>query len=213
MAISETARNNHDELFPGHVSTLAATDPELIGYFDNFAFDEVLSASNLDTRTRLMIQLASMIACQAVREYRAMLGAALNVGVTSRRSQRERLSNCPLRRHGKGLRFHPRHQRCAHRTRNPVATRRPIDNNTEDSLRQGARRAESDRRNRTGGPDVRRRAGRRTPPPAALVGELFRRPPQHGPASICARASCSRSPCSSRPAAANPRPKDMSLRT
>jgi hypothetical protein len=26
MAISETARKNHDELFPGHVSTLADTD-------------------------------------------------------------------------------------------------------------------------------------------------------------------------------------------
>ncbi len=29
-----------------------------------------------------MVQLASIIACQAVREYRIMLGAALNVGVT-----------------------------------------------------------------------------------------------------------------------------------
>jgi 4-carboxymuconolactone decarboxylase len=29
-------------LFPGHVSTLKQTDPELIEYFDNFAFDEVL---------------------------------------------------------------------------------------------------------------------------------------------------------------------------
>ena len=30
MAPSERARKNHDELFPGHVSTLAVTDPELI---------------------------------------------------------------------------------------------------------------------------------------------------------------------------------------
>ena len=29
-----------------------------------------------------MVQLASMIACQALREYRVMLGAALTVGVT-----------------------------------------------------------------------------------------------------------------------------------
>jgi len=36
MAISDTARKNHDELFPGHVSTLAVTDPELIEHFDNF---------------------------------------------------------------------------------------------------------------------------------------------------------------------------------
>jgi 4-carboxymuconolactone decarboxylase len=82
MDISEAARRNHDELFPGHVSTLARTDPELIEYFDNFAFDEVLRHGTLAARTRLMVQLASTIACQAVSEYRVMLGAALNVGVT-----------------------------------------------------------------------------------------------------------------------------------
>src|SRR5215212_5348291 len=82
MAISEAARRNHDELFPGHVSTLARTDPELIEYFDNFAFDEVLRHGSLDARTRLMVQLASMIACQAVSEYRVMLGTALTAGVT-----------------------------------------------------------------------------------------------------------------------------------
>jgi 4-carboxymuconolactone decarboxylase len=79
---TENAIRNHDELFPGHVSTLATTDPELVEYFDNFAFDEVLAQSSLDSRIRLMVQLAAMIAAQAVGEYRAMLGAALNVGVT-----------------------------------------------------------------------------------------------------------------------------------
>src|SRR5271157_1923784 len=82
MAPNQTAQKNHDELFPGHVSTLAVTDPELIEIFDNFAFDEVLRHGTLDIRTRLMVQLAAIIACQAVGEYRAMLGAALNVGVT-----------------------------------------------------------------------------------------------------------------------------------
>jgi len=82
MPPNAQAQRNHDELFPGHVSTLAVTDPELIEYFDNFAFDEVLHYGNLDTRTRLMVQLASLIACQALSEYRVMLGAALTVGVT-----------------------------------------------------------------------------------------------------------------------------------
>ncbi len=82
MASNERAKKNHDELFPGHVSTLAVTDPELIETFDNFAFDEVLRQGNLNARTRLMVQLASMIASQSLREYRVMLGAALNVGVT-----------------------------------------------------------------------------------------------------------------------------------
>ena len=82
MTISDAAQHNHDELFPGHVSTLKITDPELIEVFDNFAFDEVLRYGDLDTRTRLMVQLAAIIACQALDEYRAMLGAALTVGVT-----------------------------------------------------------------------------------------------------------------------------------
>src|SRR5271165_4865705 len=82
MAISETAQKNHDELFPGHVSTLKVTDPELIEVFDNFAFDEVLAHSSLDTRTRLMVQLAALIGGQSLSEYRIMLGAALTAGVT-----------------------------------------------------------------------------------------------------------------------------------
>jgi len=58
MAPNPTAQKNHEQLFPGHVSTLASTDPELIEYFDNFAFDEVLRDGKLDARARLMAQLA-----------------------------------------------------------------------------------------------------------------------------------------------------------
>jgi len=82
MAISETAHKNHDELFPGHVSILKVTDPELIEVFDNFAFDETLRHTRLDSRTRLMVQLAALIGSQALREYRVMLSAALANGVT-----------------------------------------------------------------------------------------------------------------------------------
>jgi alkylhydroperoxidase/carboxymuconolactone decarboxylase family protein YurZ len=81
MAPNPTAQKNHEQLFPGCVPTLAATDPELNEYFDNFAFDEVLRDGKLDARARLMAQLASLIACQALSEYRLMVGAALNVGV------------------------------------------------------------------------------------------------------------------------------------
>jgi len=82
MSISETAMKNHEELFPNRKSKLIETDPELIEVFDNFAFDEVLDYGNLDARTRLMVILASMIACQALGEYKVMLVGALNVGVT-----------------------------------------------------------------------------------------------------------------------------------
>ena len=82
MPISPTAQQNHDRLFPGHVSTLAQSDPELVEVFDNFAFDEVLRHGDLDPRIRLMTQLAALIAAGAVGEFRVMLGAAFTVGVT-----------------------------------------------------------------------------------------------------------------------------------
>ena len=80
--LTEAAIRNHKELFPNHQSTLQITDPELIEVFDNFAFDEVIGHGNLDTRTRVMMILGSTIASQALSEYKVMLGAALNIGVT-----------------------------------------------------------------------------------------------------------------------------------
>ena len=82
MSLREDAQRNHERLFPNHNSTLEVTDPELIEIFDNWAFGELLEDTPLDARTRLMVQLAAIIACHAVSEYRVMLGGALNVGVT-----------------------------------------------------------------------------------------------------------------------------------
>jgi len=81
MPPNATAQRNHERLFPGHVSTLVVSDPELIESFDNLAFDEVLRGSQLDERTRLLAQLAAIVALGAVGEFRVMLGAALTVGV------------------------------------------------------------------------------------------------------------------------------------
>lgn len=82
MPANPTAQKNHDDLFPGLESTLAITDPEFISYFDDFAFDEVLDHGSLEPRLRLMTQLASTIASQALTEFRVLLGAALTVGVS-----------------------------------------------------------------------------------------------------------------------------------
>ncbi|MDK2825893.1 MAG: 4-carboxymuconolactone decarboxylase [Methanolobus sp.] len=82
MSISETAKKNCEELFPDHRSDLNVTDPELMEVFDNFAFDEVIGYGNLDTKTRMMVILSSMIASQTLSEYKVMLEGALNVGVT-----------------------------------------------------------------------------------------------------------------------------------
>jgi hypothetical protein len=67
MAISAAAKSNHDQLFGDRVSALGQSDPELIEYFGNFAFDEVHADAarldeTLDLRTRLMVQLAAILA-------------------------------------------------------------------------------------------------------------------------------------------------------
>jgi 4-carboxymuconolactone decarboxylase len=80
--ITDAAHRNHEELFPSYRSTLKVTDPELIAIFDNFAFDEVLAQGTLDTKTRVMLMLASTIGSNALSEYELMVAAALNVGVT-----------------------------------------------------------------------------------------------------------------------------------
>jgi len=82
MNISETAQKNHDELWPDYKSKAKQTDPELIEVFDNFAFDEVISQSKIDTKTRVMAIMASTIASQALTEYKMFVNAALNIGIT-----------------------------------------------------------------------------------------------------------------------------------
>ena len=80
--LTKAAIKNHEELWPGYQSKAAITDPELIQVFDNFAFDDVISYGNLDTKTRVMMILGSTIASQAQSEYKIMVNAALNVGVS-----------------------------------------------------------------------------------------------------------------------------------
>lgn len=82
MSITEHAKNYHEKMFPGMVSSLAQTDPEFIELFDNFTFDEVVSSDDLDDRTRMLAILATLLGCQGVEEYEKMLPAALNLGVT-----------------------------------------------------------------------------------------------------------------------------------
>lgn len=83
MAITENARNYHERMFPGYRSALAQTDPEFMERFDNFAFDEVINQVDLDDRTRMMSILATLLGCQGIDEFRVMVPAALNLGVTA----------------------------------------------------------------------------------------------------------------------------------
>lgn len=58
---------------------LKITDPEYIERFNHFAFDEVVNADeSLDTKTRYMAILATLIGCQGIDAYKEMLGKALD---------------------------------------------------------------------------------------------------------------------------------------
>lgn len=82
MAVTEKAKEYHEKMFPGYVSKFPETDPEFIERFDNFAFDEVVNSDDLNGRTRMTAILATLIGCQGIDEFRAMVPAALNFGVT-----------------------------------------------------------------------------------------------------------------------------------
>lgn len=80
--LSKDAIKNHEAWFPGYVSKVNETDPELIEIFDNFAFDEIINHGKIDKQTRIMVIMASTIAQNTVSEYRMMLKAALANGIT-----------------------------------------------------------------------------------------------------------------------------------
>ena len=82
MSISEFAKQYQEKMFPGYTSPLSESDPEFITLFDNFAFDEVVNQDDLDDKSRFMAILAALLGCQGLDEFRAMLPAALNFGLT-----------------------------------------------------------------------------------------------------------------------------------
>lgn len=80
--MTEFSEKYLEKLFSGQVSDLRETDPEFMERFENFAFDEVVRQDDLDDRTRFMAILSALLGCQGTDEFRVMLPAALNVGVT-----------------------------------------------------------------------------------------------------------------------------------
>lgn len=82
MSISENAKRYHERMFPNYESKLLKTDPEFIELFDNFAFDEVVNQDDLDDHTRMLAILATLLGCQGIDEFKSMLIAAYQFGVT-----------------------------------------------------------------------------------------------------------------------------------
>lgn len=82
MKRTDNAKAYRERLLGDRVSSLAATDPEYIERFENFAFDEVIHQGNLDERTRMMAILAALLGCQGIDAFEGMVEGALNLGVT-----------------------------------------------------------------------------------------------------------------------------------
>ena len=79
----DTAERKSGTWSPDGERPLAQTDPELAGIFDDFAFGETMSYGDLDTKTRIMVTMASSVAQNAVGQYRELLRAAWTVGMTA----------------------------------------------------------------------------------------------------------------------------------
>lgn len=69
-------------LFSETSGDLARTDPELVRFFGAFAFGDARAESGLDEKTRYLVLLSALIACQSVTVYKAMLSDALDAGMT-----------------------------------------------------------------------------------------------------------------------------------
>lgn len=82
MAITEYAKKYHEKLFPSYVSSFLQTDPEFIERFDNFTFDEVVNHSQLDEKTWWLAILSTLIGCQGIDEYKALLPTSFHFGLT-----------------------------------------------------------------------------------------------------------------------------------
>lgn len=64
-----------------NVEEFRTTDPEFCEFFGNFAGNEVPTQTKLDPRTRYMAIVATLMGCQGIDEFRAILPEALDAGL------------------------------------------------------------------------------------------------------------------------------------
>ena len=81
MALTDNAKNYIKKAFWAD-SPLKETDPEFYEFFYNFAYDEVQNFGDLDEKTGYLSVLAVLLGCGGFDEFKVMLPAALNCGVT-----------------------------------------------------------------------------------------------------------------------------------
>ncbi|WP_033165276.1 carboxymuconolactone decarboxylase family protein [Clostridium sp. KNHs205] len=82
MNITEVAKARFSKMFSDGAKNLSESDPELVEFFSRFAFEEVINEDDLEDKTRMMAILATLLGCQGLDAYKAVLPEALNLGVT-----------------------------------------------------------------------------------------------------------------------------------
>lgn len=82
--ISATAKERMTRMFPQAEKDWMKEDPEFVERFANFAFDEVVAQTEklLDNRTRHICYLATLLGCQGIDAFKAILPEALRQGVS-----------------------------------------------------------------------------------------------------------------------------------
>ncbi len=82
--ISATAKERMTRMFPQAETDWMKEDPEFVERFANFAFDEVVAQTEklLDNRTRHICYLATLLGCQGIDAFKAILPEALRQGVS-----------------------------------------------------------------------------------------------------------------------------------
>ena len=82
--ISTTAKERMTRMFPQAEKDWMNVDPEFVERFANFTFDEVVAQTEkmLDNRTRHICYLATLLGCQGIDAFKAILPEALRQGVS-----------------------------------------------------------------------------------------------------------------------------------
>lgn len=82
--ISATAKERMTRMFPQAETDWMKEDPEFVERFANFTFDEVVAQTEklLDSRTRHICYLATLLGCQGIDAFKAILPEALRQGVS-----------------------------------------------------------------------------------------------------------------------------------
>ncbi|MGG3693724.1 carboxymuconolactone decarboxylase family protein [Heyndrickxia ginsengihumi] len=78
----EKSNEKYKQLFGDGVPNAYATDPDFQDILSRFIFGEVFYQGNLDDKQRELITLVVLTANQTLPQFKAHVGAALNVGVT-----------------------------------------------------------------------------------------------------------------------------------